>query len=303
MNVLITGGAGFIGSHTTELMIQKGIPVTVFDNLSTGKLSNLKRCGDANVVEGDICDMSALKRAIAGATHVIHLAAQVSVQQSISNPIHSQRTNIVGFLNVLEAARENGINRLVYASSAAVYGTPAKLPLDDSTSASPLSPYGLEKYINDQYATLYRTLHGISTMGLRYFNVYGERQDPKSPYSGVISKFLDASLSGEPVSIFGDGTQSRDFIYVKDIARVNLAALCSNVVGTANVATGNSISLNELLDVISQVNGRYVERSYEPAKDGDIKNSSVSIDRLNQLITEPMIDIYSGLSKTIENRS
>lgn len=277
--------------------------MTVFDNLSTGKLSNLKRCGDANVVEGDICDMSALKRAIAGATHVIHLAAQVSVQQSISNPIHSQRTNIVGFLNVLEAARENGINRLVYASSAAVYGTPAKLPLDDSTSASPLSPYGLEKYINDQYATLYRTLHGISTMGLRYFNVYGERQDPKSPYSGVISKFLDASLSGEPVSIFGDGTQSRDFIYVKDIARVNLAALCSNVVGTANVATGNSISLNELLDVISQVNGRYVERSYEPAKDGDIKNSSVSIDRLNQLITEPMIDIYSGLSKTIENRS
>lgn len=275
MHVLVTGGAGFIGSHTVDALLAQGATVRVLDDLSAGKRENLTARPGLELIVGDIRDVPTVERAIEGVSHVLHLAAQVFVPASIERPVHSSSINVTGFLNVLDAARRVHAKRFVYASSAAVYGIPEKLPLDEDARIMALSPYGLEKSINDQYAGLYRELYGTSTLGVRYFNVYGPRQDPRSPYSGVISKFADCARASEPITIFGDGQQTRDFVYVADVARANIAALRGEAGGVINIATGRSVTLLDLVGAFDQALGRSLETRFAPVRSGEVRFSSV----------------------------
>lgn len=301
MHVLITGGAGFIGSHSAEALLAAGAGVRVLDNFSSGKQSNLPEHRNLAVLHGDIRDSATVAEALEGITHVLHLAAQVSVPASVADPVESARNNIQGFVNVLDGARRAKVARFVYASSAAVYGAPEHLPLNEESSVAPLSPYGLEKSINDQYAALYRELYGLSTFGLRYFNVYGPRQDPASPYAGVISRFASAMSRGEPLRVFGDGGQTRDFIFVKDIARINRSALESSADGVCNLATGQSVTLLELIDTLAKCAGCRAEVCHEPAAPGDIRHSSASPQRMYQLLgPSPMTPLAEGLRQLLE---
>jgi UDP-glucose 4-epimerase len=300
--ILVTGGAGFIGSHSVEALLGAGVRVRVLDNFSAGKRTNLPAHARLEVVEGDIRDPAAVSGALAGASHVLHLAAQVFVQVSVRDPVASAQVNVIGFLNVMDAARRAGIRRMVYASSAATYGTPRQLPLAEDSPAAPLSPYGLEKCINDQYAKLYGELYGFSALGMRYFNVYGPRQDPGSPYSGVISRWSDALRGGKPVRIFGDGAQTRDFIYVKDIARYNALALQSDARGVCNVGTGTSVSLLQMLDTLEQACGRKAKREFEAPAAGDIRDSAMSLQRLKELFgAQACTPLLDGLRALLQD--
>jgi UDP-glucose 4-epimerase len=283
MHTLVTGGAGFIGSHSVDALLADGATVTVLDNFAAGRRANLPASHAAlRIIEGDIRDFATVARAMSGATHVLHLAAQISVQVSIAKPVDSCQDNVLGFLNVLDCARKNEVKRMVYASSAAVYGTPTELPLDEDSPVAPISPYGLEKSIDDQYARLFRDLYGFSAIGMRYFNVYGPRQDPSSQYAGVISKFAAAIASGSPLRIFGDGGQTRDFVFVKDVARMNLRALTADspqAHGFCNIGTGRSVTLLELVDALERCAGKRAQRKFEPPAAGDIRESSMSPQR------------------------
>jgi UDP-glucose 4-epimerase len=277
-NILITGGAGFIGSHTAEQLLKTGAHVTVFDNLSSGKLTNLDLFHpELDFVPGDVLDYPALLAQVKRCDAILHLAALPSVPKSIENPVHSLQVNTQGFLHVLEAVREvKKPIRLIYASSAAVYGSAATLPCNDETEelyAAPLSPYALEKTTNERYADLYARLFGIHSLALRYFNVYGPRQDPESPYSGVIAKFIDSYKKQTEITIYGDGKQSRDFIYVTDIANANVAALQSDYVGVLNVATGVPETLQNLAQYIEQAGGKAAQIHFLPERPGDIRES------------------------------
>ena len=278
--MLVTGGAGFIGSHSVEALLNAGFRVTVLDDFSSGRRENLPSHPRLDVIPGDIRDAATVAAAMPGITRVLHLAAQVSVTASVADPVVSASRNFTGFLNVLDAARRAKVSRFVYASSAAVYGTPEQLPLDESSLVAPLSPYGLEKSINDQYAALFARLYGISCLGLRYFNVYGPRQDPSSPYAGVISIFAERAQAGKPLTIFGDGGQTRDFIYVGDVARTNAAALQGTETGLCNVATGVSVTLLDLVNAIEANLDRSIAVQFAPARDGDIRLSASRNERL-----------------------
>ncbi len=297
MNVLITGGAGFIGSHAVEALLAAGSRVTVLDNFSSGKRANLPATGERlTVLEGDIRDLETVRAATAGASHVLHLAAQVSVPASIADPLESCRQNVLGFVTVLEAARAAGVQRVVFASSAAVYGMPRELPLTEESPVAPISPYGLEKSIDEQYGRLYAELYGLSTLGMRFFNVYGPRQDPHSPYSGVISKWHGALAAGTPVRIFGDGLQTRDFVYVGDIAQVIVRALAAPETGVCNVGTGTSVTLLDLLAALERAAGHAADRHFELAADGDIRYSATGIERLRERIGfVPATGLETGL--------
>ena len=273
--VLVTGGAGFIGSHTTEALLASGADVTVFDDFSAGKMDNLKDAPQARIVRGDIRDLDAVRKVMQGMDAVMHLAAQISVRLSVEDPVNSAQHNVSGFIHVLQAARESGVARVVFASSAAVYGVPRLLPLDESSAVGPISPYGLEKLIDEQYASLFHDLYGLNCMGLRYFNVYGPRQDPTSQYAGVISKFAAGMLEGRPLRIFGTGQQTRDFVFVKDIARANVAALGSTVPGVVAVGTGRSVTLLDLVAALGRCTGRSAEVVHESAVTGDIQESAM----------------------------
>ncbi len=297
MHILVTGGAGFIGSHTVEALLADGARVSVLDNFASGKRENLPEHASLRVIVGDVRDAAAVEGALDGVDRVLHLAAQVSVQASVQAPVDSCAHNVVGFLNVLDGVRRRSIKRVVYASSAAVYGTPRELPLAETSPVGPLSPYGLEKSIDDQYAALYGALYGVSALGLRYFNIYGPRQDPRSPYAGVISKFADAVRAGAPVRIFGDGLQTRDFVFVKDLAEVNRRALRAAATGVCNVGTGRSVTLLDLVAALERVAGRSVERRFEPAAAGDIRDSATATDRLAALLGYvPQTPLERGLS-------
>jgi UDP-glucose 4-epimerase len=279
--VLVTGGAGFIGSHTVDFLLKKGLNVVVIDNLSTGKLSNLDLFHpNLRMVQGDILDLSLLIRELQTCDAVLHLAALPSVAKSIENPIESLKINTLGFLHVLQAIREvNTPIRFAYASSAAIYGDVVELPCSDETHTDlqTLSPYALEKANNERYADLHQRLFGIKSLGLRYFNVYGTRQDPHSPYSGVISKFMEQYAKKEPITIFGDGLQSRDFIHVSDLARANWLALQSTATGVLNIATGVTETLNGLVSYLETLGGYPAEVRYTNSRLGDIPKSYASI--------------------------
>jgi len=281
--VLVTGGAGFIGSHTVDMLMAQGIPVRVLDNLSSGHRHNLPNQHKLlEFVEGDICDAATVREVMKGVSHCLHLAAQVSVVASLQDPEFSARQNIVGFVNVLDACHKAKAKRLVYASSAAIYGEPPKLPLDEDVPVKQLSPYGLEKQVNEYYADLYYRLYQFSSLGMRFFNVYGPRQDPKSPYAGVIALFVDRITAAQPVSVFGDGKQTRDFIYVRDVARANVAALQKSYQGACNVATGKRTSLLDLIHVLSELTGNKTDISFAPPRTGDIVHSLASPARMNR---------------------
>ena len=281
--ILITGGAGFIGSHTADLLLQSGLHVVVFDNLATGKAKNLDLFHpELEYIPGDVLDYPALLTQIKRCDAVLHLAALPSVPKSIEDPINSLRVNTQGFVHVLQAIRESERNvRLVYASSAAVYGNERVLPCnDESTNFNPsLSPYALEKANDERYADLYAHLFGIKSLALRYFNVYGPRQDPNSPYSGVISKFMESYQKSEPIIIWGDGKQSRDFIYAADVARANLLALRSDYHGMLNIATGIPETLSSLVKCIETAGGQAADVHFGPERAGDIRESHASIQK------------------------
>ena len=301
--VLITGGAGFIGSHTADLLMEQGIPVRVLDNLSSGHRHNLPDQHPLlEFIEGDICDADAVKEAMNGVSHCLNLAAQVSVVASLEDPAFSAQQNILGFVNVLDAARTNKVKRLVYASSAAIYGEPPKLPLDEDLAVKQLSPYGLEKQINEQYCDLYHRLYDFSSLGMRYFNVYGPRQDPKSPYAGVIALFVDRISANQPVTVFGDGKHTRDFIFVRDVARTNVAALKNNYQGACNVATGQQTTLLDLIGVLSDLAGNQTDISFAEPRTGDIVHSLANPGRMNKelgIIAESTLK--EGLSDLLDS--
>jgi UDP-glucose 4-epimerase len=300
MHVLVTGGAGFIGSHSVEALLADGARVTVLDNLSSGKRSNIPAHAQLRFIQGDIRDAAAVRRAIEGVTHVLHLAAQVSVRASLEDPPHSASHNVVGFLNVADAVRGAGGVRLVYASSAAVYGSPEALPLDEASACRPTSPYGLEKSIDEQYASLYRALYGVSALGLRYFNVYGPRQDAASPYAGVISRFSANLAAGLPLVVFGDGEQTRDFVFVGDVARANVAALESRYQGVINVGTGKSVSLLGLIDALGRCAGCDPQVRFEAPVPGDIRDSAMRPERMRDVLGfVPATRLEDGLARLL----
>jgi len=296
MHVLVTGGAGFIGSHSVDCLLEHGARVRVFDNFCTGKRSNLTPHPCLEVVTGDIRDRQAVDEALDGITHVLHLAAQVAVPASVEAPLDSAAINVGGFLHVLDSARRHGIKRFVYASSSAAYGVPESLPVHEDAAAVPISPYGLEKKINDEYGALYRTLYGMATMGLRYFNVYGPRQDPASPYSGVISIFIQRLREERPLTVYGDGMQTRDFIFVQDVARANIAALQSTAAGVCNVATGRSVTLRELIEILAAITGRQPQVLQAQERAGDIRYSTADNTRLRtEMGVDAFMDMHAGL--------
>jgi UDP-glucose 4-epimerase len=287
--ILMTGGAGFIGSHTADLLLKNDCRVIVYDNLSSGKVTQLDLLHpNMEFIQADILDYPTLAKHVAKCDAVLHLAALSSVPQSIKDPVNSLKVNTQGFLHVLQAIQAAAKPiRLVFASSAAVYGDCDQLPCDDEKvelSRVVLSPYALEKINNESYAQLYFKLYGIHSLALRYFNVYGERQDPNSPYSGVISKFMKNYASDEPIAIFGDGAQSRDFISVEDIARANLLALHSEFTGALNIASGQPETVNQLVDYIQTVGGKPAKIEHVDSRMGEISQSFGRTDRAAQYL-------------------
>lgn len=299
-HVLVTGGAGFIGSHSVELLLAKNINVRVLDNLSTGRLNNLPTHPRLEIVTGDIRNLEDVQAAMQDITHCLHLAAQVSVASSVEDPVGSATHNILGALNVMHIAAKAKVSKLVYASSAAVYGIPAQLPLLEDADLQPLSPYGLEKWVDERYAALLGSLHGLPSLGLRYFNVYGPRQDPNSPYAGVIARFLERLSNHQAPIVFGNGQQSRDFIYVGDIARANVAALMSPQCGVCNVSTGQQIDLMGLIELLGELTGCQIAPQHLPAKAEDIRDSCGNNQRLSEwLMIEPKWTLPEGLAELI----
>lgn len=302
MYILVSGGAGFIGSNSVDLLLRQGHRVRVIDNLYSGKRDNLAPHPMLEFIPADIRDEAAVAQAMDGISHVLHLAAQVFVPTSIEQPAFSSSVNVAGFLTVLDAARRANVQRFVYASSAAVYGAPGELPLTEASQPAALSPYALEKLINDQYARLFSELYGMSCCGLRYFNVYGPRQDPRSPYSGVISKFCERVGAGAGLTVFGDGLQTRDFISVHDVARANAAALSGTATGVVNVATGHSVTLLGLIEALGGAVGRPLEVTHAPPRDGEVRLSSVNPKRLREeLGVEGHVPLQDGLRQLLES--
>lgn len=301
---LVTGGAGFIGSHLVTTLVDKGCRVTVLDNLSTGHLKNLEGVkSKITFIEGDIRDENALVRATEGCQVVFHQAAMVSVTQSVEQPLESVAINDVGTLNVLEAARQNGVGRVVLASSSAIYGDDPQLPKTESMMPNPLSPYAVQKLTNEYYAMIYHRLYGLETVCLRYFNVFGPRQDPSSPYSGVISIFMTRAANKEAPMIYGDGTQTRDFVYVGDVVAANLLAAESDQAEGQifNVGTGESITITSLWEKISHMANCQAVPEYADARSGDIVHSLSSIQKANERIGfKPGTDFIEGLRQTFE---
>lgn len=301
MRVLVTGGAGFIGSHSIERLLAEGHEATAFDNLSTGKAANLQGL-DVPLIEGDIRDMEAVDEVLAagGFDAVLHLAALVSVPLSVADPIGSHEINTRGMLNVLEAARRHGVRRFVHASSAAVYGelTP---PLDEGMALSPLSPYAAQKLQNEIDAGVYARLYGMETVSLRYFNVFGPRQDPKSPYSGVLSIFIDALTAGRAPTIFGDGGQTRDFVYAGDVAQANVRALTREIQrGIFNVGTGKETTVLEAYQAIARVLHSSLEPLFASPRAGDIRHSRPDIAAITRSLGyQPETAFDEGIRRTV----
>lgn len=304
MRVLITGGAGFIGSHMSELCLRRGHAVRVIDNLSTGKRENLPPHARLEFIEGDIGDAPTVNAVMIGVDAVVHLAAVASVQASIDDPIATHRTNFDGTLNLLEAARINGVTRFIYASSAAVYGDTERLPVGEDTPLNPLSPYAADKLAGEHYLKYYQRKHNLAGTAFRFFNIYGPRQDPSSPYSGVISIFVERLRQQQGVTLFGDGRQTRDFVYVGDLVGILYAALLRPELAGAvlNVGTGKQQSLLDLLTYLEDMSGRKIPRTHAPARVGDIVHSRADVTRLRAAMGEvPQTPLADGLKALLQS--
>jgi nucleoside-diphosphate-sugar epimerase len=310
---LVTGGAGFIGSHLVEELLRRGHRVRVVDNLSSGKRQNLDAAVAAarasapeapspELIVGDLADLDVARRAVADVEYVLHQAAMPSVPRSVEDPVSSNRANIDATLSVLVAARDAGVRRLVYAGSSSAYGDSASLPKREGDSTGPLSPYALQKLVGEQYLQLFTRLYGLETVTIRYFNVFGPRQDPGSPYSGVISLFLRAVFENRPAMIYGDGEQTRDFTYVANVVDgVLRAAEAPQVTGEViNVATGSRISLNQLLAAIQRLAGTALAPTYGPSRAGDVRDSQADISKAERLLGyRVLVSLDEGLSRTL----
>lgn len=286
---VVTGGAGFIGSHTVDRLVDLGYRVVVLDDFRTGKLANLARHHGGGAVDIVTCDIShgifAALAPFPPAERIVHLAAQVSVVHSVANPLVDMAVNYGGTLHVLEYARAMKVNKVVFASSAAVYGDAAALPASEDAMPAPMSPYGIDKLASEHALAAYSAVHGVPATALRFFNVYGPRQDPSSPYSGVISIFADRARAGRPLTIFGDGAQTRDFVYVGDVVRAIVAALGDgNDRVVANVGTGTEISVLELARTVIELTGGKSDVEHAPARAGEIAKSRARVERMRDLL-------------------
>lgn len=302
MKALVTGGAGFIGSHIVDRLLNDGHEVIVLDDFSTGHRSNLPNNESLSIIEGDIGNYDIVKQCMKGIDWVFHKAAVASVPKTVNDPVGSSLINYQGTLHLLEAARKNNVKRFVFASSAALYGDEPTLPKVEAMCPVTLSPYAVDKLASESACAMYTTLYGLETVCLRYFNVFGPRQDPSSPYSGVISIFTSKLGNKEIPTIFGDGEQTRDFVYVSDVVEANMKAVMED--GCAgkffNIATGNKISLNGLLETLCDLYSMDCDANYEEARQGDIKHSYASIDNAkSNLNWEPDVDLKTGLSTLV----
>ncbi|MBL8181184.1 MAG: SDR family oxidoreductase [Blastocatellia bacterium] len=303
--VLVTGGAGFIGSNLADELIVQGARVSIIDDLSTGSIENINDItGDFDFVEGSINDNEALARAIEGCEIVFHQAALPSVPRSVENPAETHLACVDGTFNVLRIAKESGVRRIVYAASSSAYGDQPTLPKVESMRADPLSPYAVAKLTGELYCRAFNNVYGLETFALRYFNVFGPRQDPSSMYSGVISRFIDSLMTGKQPVIYGDGEQSRDFTYIANVVNANIAAAqaTSGYGMTMNVANGDRISLNQLLDTLKMITGNEdVQADYQAARSGDVRHSQAD----NTLAVEhlgyrELVGLEEGLRRTID---
>jgi len=304
MRILVTGGAGFIGSHLTEALVAGGHDVRVLDDFSSGKRANLRAVrGDVEIVKADCADQRAVRQALKGVEAVYHEAALPSVPRSVKDPMGSHRANATGTLTLLEEARRAGVRRFVYAGSSSVYGETPGLPKREDMDTVPLSPYGVGKLVGEHYVRIYHHLHGLETLTLRYFNVFGPRQAAGSPYSGVISLFVTALLQGRKPLIYGDGGQTRDFTYVENVVDANVRALTARgLVGqSVNVATGARITLRKLLAGVARLTGRKADARHLAARAGDIRHSVADVAQAEKLLGyRVLVDFDEGLRRTVE---
>ena len=300
---LVTGGAGFIGSHLAEELTRRGQKVRVADNLVTGKRANLDHVKGVEFLEGDLADPVVAQRAVEGVDYVLHQAAIPSVPRSVKDPVTSHRANVDATLNVLVAARDARVKRLVFAGSSSAYGNTPTLPKREDMPNNPLSPYALQKVVGEQYLQMFTRLYGVETVSIRYFNVFGPRQDPASPYSGVISVFATALLENRSPMIYGNGEQTRDFTYVANVVDGVLRACEAPAVSgeVINVATGGRVSLNQLFRTMRDLVGGTVEPAYGEVRSGDVKDSQADISKAHRLLSyQPKVSFEDGLKRTIE---
>jgi UDP-glucose 4-epimerase len=288
--ILITGGAGFIGSHLADALLAEGHAVRILDDLSSGKRGNLQLDNPRLVlIEGDVADAALVRSAVSGCKAVVHLAAVASVQASVDDPVQTHQSNFIGTLNVCEAMRQAGIKRVVFASSAAVYGNNGEgESITEDTIKAPLTPYASDKLASEQYLDFYRRQHGLEPVVFRFFNIFGPRQDPSSPYSGVISIFAERIEKGLPITVFGDGEQTRDFFYVGDLVKLLVQALTrpETAEGAINVGLNQATSLNQLLSELSSVVGKLPEVTYAAPRSGDIRHSRADNQRLSSRFSQ-----------------
>jgi len=299
---VVTGGAGFIGSHLAERLVEQGYRTIIIDDLSTGKIENIKELlnkESTEFVQGSVTDLQLLNQLFQDTSYIFHLAAIPSVPRSVENPQASHEVNVNGTLNVLLAAKENGVMKVVYASSSSVYGDTPTLPKREDMMPCPLSPYAVTKLTGEYYCQVFSKVYQLPTVCLRYFNVYGPRQDPNSQYAAVIPRFIQRVSEGNPPIIFGDGEQTRDFTFIKDAVEANILAAESDASGLVNISRGESISINELAKLIIGAIGNNVKPIHQEPRPGDIKYSLADISKARACGYEPKYSLETGLGETI----
>jgi UDP-N-acetylglucosamine/UDP-N-acetyl-alpha-D-glucosaminouronate 4-epimerase len=304
MRYVVTGGAGFIGSNTVDELVRRGHSVVVLDDLSSGKEENLADSRNKiSFIKASVTDLEAVRKAMHEADYVLHLAARTSVPRSVKDPLETNRINVDGTLNVLVAARDAKVKRIVFAASSSAYGETPTLPKVENMQPEPISPYGVTKYVGELYAQTFGRVYGLENVSLRYFNIFGPRQDPSSPYSGVLARFCTAFLEETQPVIFGDGEQTRDFTYVDNAVSANLLACeAPNVSGKVfNIGVGGRFSLNQTVELLRNISGTQLQVKYDPPRDGDIRDSQADITQARSLLGyEPQIDFEQGLRRTLD---
>ena len=305
MKTLVTGGAGFIGSNLVRALLERGDDVRVLDNYSTGRRGNLADLGDdVEIVEGELRSYERVHAAVRGAEVVFHQGALPSVPRSVQDPLTTNAVNVDGTLNVLLAARDEEVSRVVFASSSSVYGNQDVLPQVETAKPDPISPYGVAKLAAERYCVSFSRVYPLEAVSLRYFNVFGPRQDPQSQYAAVVPRFITMAVTGTPLTVYGDGEQRRDFTYVENVVEACLAAREASDVGgmVLNVATGHSVSVNELANTVGAVLGREITRRYLPARSGDVRSSWADVSAAKSALGwEPRVGLEEGLRATAES--
>lgn len=304
MRVLVTGGGGFIGSHLAERLLERGDEVRILDSFATGRRENLAHLTGVEIVEGDVQSFERAHHAVRGCDAVLHQAALPSVPRSIQDPLTTNAVNVTGTLNVLLAARDAGVKRVVYASSSSVYGSNEQLPKREDQTVAPISPYAVSKLAGEGFCRSFTAIYGLECVSLRYFNVFGPRQDPSSQYSAVIPKFIAAALEGRRPVVFGDGEQSRDFTFIDNVVEANLRALESNAGAgeVFNTACGERVSLNTVIQMLSELSGVDLEPDYKPGRPGEVRHSQADIARARETFGySAAVPFAEGLKRTFEH--